>query len=86
MQFEAFIRNALVRNEHIVTIFFNLEKTYETTWKYGIMKDFHNLRLRSRLSTFIHNFITNRNFHVLVSYCKNQGVPQGGILSVTLSI
>ena len=27
--------------EHVVYIFLDLEKAYDTTWKYGIMKDLH---------------------------------------------
>ena len=39
VRFETFIRNAFVKKEHVVSIFFDLEKAYNTTWKYGILKD-----------------------------------------------
>ena len=67
-----------------------LEKTYDTTWKYGILKDLFDMRLKGKLFTFISNFLSDREFNVRVNsiYSDIQeqeiGVPQGGILSVTL--
>ena len=45
IRLETTIRKALARNEHIISIFFDVEKAYDTTWKYGIMKDLHHMRL-----------------------------------------
>ena len=39
VRFETFIRNAFVKKEHVLTIFFDLEKAYDTTWKHGILAD-----------------------------------------------
>ena len=39
------------KKEHLTAVFFDLEKTYDTTWKYGIMRD-----LNGRLPHFIDNF------------------------------
>jgi hypothetical protein len=36
VRFETFIRNAFAKKEHAVSIFFDLEKAYDTTWKYMI--------------------------------------------------
>ena len=47
-------------------IFFYLEKTYDTTWKYGILRDLHNIGLKGHLSNFIQNFLSNRHFNVHV--------------------
>ena len=38
VRLETFIREAFIKKEHLVTIFFDLEKAYDTTWKYGIIK------------------------------------------------
>ena len=92
VKFETFIREAFVRKEHVVAVFFDLEKAYDTTWKYGISKDLFNAGLRGRLPDFISNFLTDRNFRVRVGTClsdsyeQEMGVPQGSILSVTLFI
>ena len=53
VKLETFIRDAFVKKEHVVAVFFDLEKAYDTTWRYGIMKDIHKLGLRGRLPTFI---------------------------------
>ena len=31
----------------------DLEKAYDTTWKYGILKDLFDMRLKGKLPTFI---------------------------------
>ena len=90
VRFETFIRDAFIKKEHLVAVFFDLEKAYDTTWKYGIMKDLHDLGLKGRLPSFIGNFLSDRNLKVRVgstrseSHEQEMGVPQGSILSVTL--
>jgi len=70
--------------------FFDLEKAYQSTLKFGIMRDLHNAGLRGRLPLFIESFLKNRQFHVRLGSCYSDlfdqeiGVPQGSILSVTL--
>ena len=87
VKLEAFIRDAFVKKEHVVAVFFDLEKAYDTTWRYGIMKDIHKLGLRGRLPTFIESFLADRAMQVRVGstlsdlYEQEQGVPQGGVLS-----
>ena len=39
---KTFIRDAFIKREHVVAVFFDLEKAYDTTWRYGILKDLHN--------------------------------------------
>ena len=56
---ETFICDAFIKKEHVVAVFFDLEKTYDITLRYGILKDFHKLGLRGRLPTFIENFIAD---------------------------
>ena len=90
VRLETFIRNGFIKNEHVTAIFFDLEKAYDTTWKYGILKDLYNLGLKGRLPSFISNFLSNRSFNVRVgntlsdTFEQEQGVPQGSILSPIL--
>ena len=90
VRFETFCREAFIHNQHLVSVFFDLEKAYDTTWKYKIMKDLHGFGLRGRLPIFISNFLQDRSFKVRVvstfsdSHPQEMGVPQGSILSVTL--
>ena len=87
VRLETFICDAFVKNEHVVAVFFYLEKAYDTTWRYGIMKDIHKLGLRGRLPTFIESFLADRTMQVRVGsilsdlYDQEQGVPKGGVLS-----
>ena len=90
VRLETFIRDAFIKKEHVVAVFFDLEKAYDNTWRYGILKDIHKLGLRGRLPTFIENFLADRTMQVRVGstlsdyYDQEQGVPQGGVLSTTL--
>ena len=47
VRLETYIRQGFVINQHTVGIFFDLEKAYDTTWKGGIMKDLHEMGLKS---------------------------------------
>ena len=59
-------------------------------WKYGVMKDLHDLDIKGKLSQFIDGFLSKRKFRVHIDFTlsnvKNQeeGIPQGSILSVPL--
>ena len=50
---ENYIRKAFIRGEHVTTVFFDLEKAYNITWKFGIIKDLHEFGLKGRLPKFI---------------------------------
>jgi hypothetical protein len=60
VRFETFIWNTFAKKEHDVSIFFDLQKVYDTTWKYGILKDLFDMRLKGKLPTFMSNFLSNR--------------------------
>ena len=64
VRLETFIRDAFVYKEHAVSIFFDLEKAYDTTWKYGTLKDLHNIRLKDHSPNLIKQFLGNRNFNI----------------------
>ena len=87
---ETSIREAIIQKQHLLAILFDLEKAYETTWRYGIMNNLFNMGLKGRPPNFIKSFLSDRKFRVHIgttlSDIQNQeeGVPQGSILSVTL--
>ena len=87
VRLETFIHDAFVKKEHVVAAFFDLEKAYFTTWRYGIMKDIHKLGLRGRLPTFIESFLADRTMQVRVGstlsdlYDQEQGGPTGWCIS-----
>ena len=45
--------------KHLVAIFFDLEKAYDTTWKYKVLEDLYKFGLRGALPCFIKNFMEN---------------------------
>ena len=89
---ETYIHNGLIKNHHVVSIFFDLEKVYDTTWRYRILKDLYKTGIKGNLATSIKNFLSHRTFTVQHGntssdiYKQETGVPQGSILSVTLFI
>ena len=90
VRFETFIRNSFVKKEHVLTIFFDLEKVYDTTWTHGILADLWDLSFRGHLPRFIQSFLSERSFRVRVGstlselHEQEMGVPQGSILSPAL--
>ena len=48
VRFETFVGEGFLNGEDVVSIFFGLEKAFDTTWKYGIMKNLHEMDLRGR--------------------------------------
>ena len=90
IRLETFIRDAFIKKKHVVAVFFDLEKTFDTTWRYGILRDLHELGLKGRLPVFIKGFLADRRMQVRVGstlsdqFEQAQGVPQGRILSTTL--
>ena len=55
-----------IHNQHLVSVFFDLENAYDTTWKYGIMKNLNVFGLRGRLRNFISKCLHERYFKARV--------------------
>ena len=92
IRLESFIRDSFLNGNHVVSVFFDLEKAYDTVWKHGVARDLHTAGLRGRMPVFIQNFLSIRVFRVRLGsvysniHHQEMGVPQGSILSVTLFI
>ena len=79
IRLETFTKEAFMRKQHLTAVFFDLEKAYDTTWKYGIMRDLHDLSLRGGLPMFIKNFLFERTFRVcLGSIFSDSTTSRGG--------
>ena len=61
VKLETSIRETIIQKQHLVAIFFDLEKAYETTWRYGIMNGLHNMGFKGRLPNFIKAFLSDRS-------------------------
>ena len=66
VRFETFICDAFIKKEYVLAVFFDLEKAYDTTWRYGILKDTTKPGLRGTLPTFIENFLADPVMQVRV--------------------
>ena len=53
VQLETWVREGLTNGEHVVAVFFDLEKAYDTTWKHGNLADLFEAGLRGRLPIFL---------------------------------
>ncbi|GBM53598.1 putative RNA-directed DNA polymerase from transposon BS [Araneus ventricosus] len=60
------IREAFVSKKHLVSILFVMEKAYDKTWRYGILKDLYGIDFKGSLPTFIQNFLKTRSFRVRI--------------------
>ena len=90
VSFETEIHNAFLVNKLLVGILFDLEKAYDTCWGNLILQELHKFGLRGNLPIIMADYLKNRKFQVRVGnklskvFNQEMGVPQGGILSVTL--
>ena len=81
---------AFAQRQHLIAVFFDIKKAYDTTWRYHILRQIHELGYRGHMSYFIKNFLQDRKFKVRVGgifssdFEQQQGVPQGSVMSCTL--
>ena len=67
-----------------------MEKAYDTTWRYSILRQLKKMGIKGNLNRFIHFFLSERFIKVRVgsvlssAFIQEEGVPQGSVLSVTL--
>lgn len=89
-QLTSHIEKSFKEKKHTTTVFFDLEKAYDTVWRSEILISIHKMGLRGNLPMFIQNFLTSRKFCVRVGAEKSEfveqeeGLPQGSVLSPTL--
>ncbi len=90
LRLEATVCHAYAQRQHVISVSFDLEKVYDTTWRYGILKALHSARLRGKLPLFLKLFLRHRSFKVRMdttlshSLSQEESVPQGSVLSITL--
>ena len=90
IKFDTFCREAFVEGMGAVAVMFDLQKAYDSCWKYGILKDMFHFGLRGRLPMYISEFLRDRTFqvrfgsHMSKRFTQVMGVPQGSVLSPTL--
>ena len=71
VRMECDIVDSFSQQKHLFGIFFYTEKSYDTTWKFGILQSIHNYGIRGALACFIKNFLQNFTSLVNVHNCKS---------------
>lgn len=90
VRLETQIREAHAHGQYCLSVFFDLEKAYDTTWRYGILQDLVNSGISGNMLYCIKDFLSFRTFRVRLGdslsdvFIQENGVPQGSVLSVTL--
>ena len=84
------IKRGFTQKKITVAVFFDIQKAYDTTWRYSILRSLYNNNFRGELPIFIRNFLTQRTFQTKVdnnlskTFEIKEGIPQGSVLSGTL--
>ena len=83
------IQQGFAKQCQTIGVFFDIEKAYDTAWRFGIIKEMHNMGIKGNMIRFIKSFLSDRYIKVKVGnkvscpFPQEEGVPQGSVLSVT---
>ena len=89
MSLEIYLRDSFAQRQQAVSLSVDLEKAYETTWQYGIIRDLHRIGLRGRLPVFVSEYLRDRRTREWIGitlsdeFYPEEGVPMGSVLAVT---
>lgn len=92
VRIEANIRNTFVHKQFFLSIFFDMENAYDTTWCFRMLRDLSELGIRRSMPTVIESCLSNPTFQVRIGnalsrcFIQESEVPLGGVLSCTLFI
>ena len=53
VQLENAIQNSFAAHKHLIAVFFDVEKAFDTTWRHGIIKTLHEWGMRAKFA-YIH--------------------------------
>ena len=62
VRMEGVILDSSAQQKHLFRIFFDTEKAYDATWKFGILQSIQSYGIRGALAYFIRNFLQNQAF------------------------
>ena len=90
VRFTSDIMSAFHSKQMILCVSFDIEKVYDTTWRYNILKVLFDSDIKGNLPIFVQNFLWLRHFKTKIGNCLSElhvqqhGVPQGSVISCTL--
>jgi potassium voltage-gated channel Eag-related subfamily H protein 8 len=73
---ECHIQSAFLLPEHLIAVLFDLEKAYDATWRYCILRTPHRWNIRSRLQLFISQFLQARYFRFRLGVSCLRVIPK----------
>ena len=62
VRLEIFMKYAFIHNQHLVAVFLDLQKAYDTTWQYGILNNLYSMGLRGNLPILLAIFYPTELF------------------------
>ncbi|GFV77201.1 probable RNA-directed DNA polymerase from transposon X-element [Trichonephila clavipes] len=72
LRLETSIRDAFVKKQYNISVFFDIKKAYDMSWRYGILRDLCAMDIRGNLPVFIKNFLNHRSFQIPSSFKRSQ--------------
>ena len=72
---DTYITTAFARQESVIAVFFDLEKAYDTTWRYHILQQLSSINIRGNMGAFLAHFLQNRSFRVKVASFISPSFP-----------
>ena len=60
------IQKSLARKAHAVCVLFSLTKAYDTSRRYGIVREIHRLVFRVSMAYLVRNFLSDRKFRTKI--------------------
>lgn len=90
VSFTSDILSAFEAKESVLCVSFDIQKAYDTTWRFHIMRKLYEFGLRGNLPKYIENFLERRIFRTKMNknlsnvHIQEQGVPQGSVISCLL--
>jgi ribonuclease HI len=82
--------HALANRQEMLTAFIDIEKAFDTVWRYNVLKKLTDWKVTGNMLQFLRNFMENRTFQVRINgklsntFHQTNGIPQGSVLSSTL--
>ena len=92
VQIETKIRQTIAAKEHMIAIFFDIKKAYDTVWPRNILNKLQSYNLRGNMMFYLQQFLSNRQVKARVNGTLSDakimpmGIPQGSVLSCTCFI
>ena len=84
------IYNGFNRKESTFVAFIDMEKTFDSVWRDGLLVNMHNLGIRGNVWSWISNFLSDRTARCYLKgsygaeFATYVGLPQGSVISPIL--